>query len=291
MTKLHVPDGVEWELLVVNNNCTDATDEVIRSFSQKLPIRRLFEPNPGLSNARNHAVQHAKGEYILWTDDDVLVDEEWVIGYCDAFSRFPDAAFFGGPVEPWFECDPPSWLIRILSLVATAYALRSFGGEQFPFSNKIIPFGANYAVRKQEQYLYPYDRSLGVRPNSRMGGEEATILRAMLDAGLTGWWVPKASVRHYIPQLRQTTTYLWGYFFGQGEFTARAMMGEGFREFLGVPFWLWRRAIELEFMYRVHRILSKPEIWIEHLKNSALIWGIVSGLRSQSSQKSGTPRR
>ena len=36
MTKMTVPTGVDWELVVVNNNCSDATDEVIASFARRL---------------------------------------------------------------------------------------------------------------------------------------------------------------------------------------------------------------------------------------------------------------
>src|SRR5213593_3681732 len=97
MTKLVIPHDVEWELLVVNNNCTDATDRVIEEFASRLPLRRLFEPKPGLSNARNAAVREARGEYILWTDDDTQVDEHWVATYVRAFQQWPNAAFFGGP--------------------------------------------------------------------------------------------------------------------------------------------------------------------------------------------------
>lgn len=55
MRELRIPDGVEWELLIVNNNCTDQTDAVIARHAGVLPIRRIFEVNPGLSNARNRA--------------------------------------------------------------------------------------------------------------------------------------------------------------------------------------------------------------------------------------------
>ena len=74
MRKLQIPDGVDWELLVVNNNCTDKTDEVIARHSEVLPLRRLLELKPGLSNARNCAVEAAQGQLLIWTDDDVLVD-------------------------------------------------------------------------------------------------------------------------------------------------------------------------------------------------------------------------
>ncbi len=56
MQQLRIPANVAWELLVVNNNCTDDTDAIIAGHESALPLRRLFEPKPGLSNARNFAV-------------------------------------------------------------------------------------------------------------------------------------------------------------------------------------------------------------------------------------------
>ncbi len=68
-----------WELLVVNNNCTDDTDGVIESFASTLPIRRLLRgAKPGQSNARNLAIREATGSYLVWTDDDTLVAPNWL---------------------------------------------------------------------------------------------------------------------------------------------------------------------------------------------------------------------
>src|SRR5947207_180454 len=75
---LHLPEALDWEVVVVNNNSTDHTDSVIESFKERLPIRREFEPQPGASNARNRAVYVAKGDYFVWTDDDVVVDNGWL---------------------------------------------------------------------------------------------------------------------------------------------------------------------------------------------------------------------
>src|SRR5512134_131488 len=82
MTELVVPPGVTWELLVVNNNSTDHTDAVAAGFRRRLPLRYLVEPTPGKSNACNLAVREARGDYILWTDDDVLVSPQWLAAYC-----------------------------------------------------------------------------------------------------------------------------------------------------------------------------------------------------------------
>src|SRR4051812_25844630 len=81
MTRLQVPAGVTWEVIVVNNNSSDVTDTVIASFEGRLPIRRVFEPAQGKSHALNRAVAESRGDYILWTDDDALVDEGWLAAY------------------------------------------------------------------------------------------------------------------------------------------------------------------------------------------------------------------
>src|SRR3954454_24769386 len=78
LTLLEPVDGVEWELLVVDNNSTDDTPKVLAEFADRLPLRALHEPIPGKSSAANLAVREARGEYILWSDDDVFVDPDWL---------------------------------------------------------------------------------------------------------------------------------------------------------------------------------------------------------------------
>jgi glycosyltransferase involved in cell wall biosynthesis len=68
-----------WELIVVNNNCTDGTEAMLERFAARLPLKRVFEAAPGLSNARNAAIKVASGDYLIWTDDDVLVGTDWLV--------------------------------------------------------------------------------------------------------------------------------------------------------------------------------------------------------------------
>ena len=51
MHQLLIPRGVTWELIVVNNNCTDETDEVLAEHARRLPLRRMYEQTPGKSHA------------------------------------------------------------------------------------------------------------------------------------------------------------------------------------------------------------------------------------------------
>jgi glycosyltransferase involved in cell wall biosynthesis len=275
-TRVIHPDSAHWELLVVNNNSDDQTDQVIRSFERRLPIRRVFEAVPGQSNARNRAVAEAAGDYILWTDDDVTVCAEWLVSYVNAFRKRPDVTLFGGPIEPCFDSTPPKWLTEIYSTVAGVYAARELGTEPIPFvAPYVIPWGANYATRTREQRSYPYDPALGYRPGLLIAWDETEVILAMLRDGLQGEWVPAARVRHHIPKARQTTKYLRTHFYNRGRYFGRKGDAPHRRLVLGRPPWLVKRAIAAELKYRLHRVMSKPEVWVEHLITSSESWGIL----------------
>ncbi len=67
MTELVVPADTAWEILVVNNNCPDDTDQVVAEFKGRLPIRMVSEPAPGKSHPLNRAADDAAGRYLLFT--------------------------------------------------------------------------------------------------------------------------------------------------------------------------------------------------------------------------------
>ena len=273
-----VPPGVEWELLVVNNNCTDATDAVIAEFTGRLPIRRLVEPVPGLSHARNRAVIEAAGEYVVWTDDDVLVAPSWLSAYADAFSRWPDGGAFGGPIAAWFPNTPPAWLTASWSRVSAAFAVIDHGDQTTLLDERRFPFGANMAFRLDVMREFPFDASRGVAPGRRLGGEEIDVVRRSIASGRPAYWVSGARVRHYIPEDRQTLAYLWRYYAADGEYRARFEPDDvtsGAPTWFGRPRYLWRMAVEAEWRYRRRRLTLSPERWVADFADAARLWGML----------------
>lgn len=273
MAQLIVPNGVEWELVVVNNNSTDDTEQVIASYTNRLPIRAFVEPRSGKSYALNRAVDEAEGDYLLITDDDVLVDPGWLQGYGQAFLRHPDAAVFGGPITAWFAGDPPQWLVKAFHQVEFAYAALHLGDEIISLDGRNGPFGANMAMRMDDQRRQRYDPALGPRPGSGLRGEETAVVKSILADGRQGYWVPEARVRHYIPRERQTTAYLREWYRGWGEQLALTRKQIPARLFLGRPLWLWREVIEAGVRYRAARALARPTIWVEELKKASIAEG------------------
>jgi glucosyl-dolichyl phosphate glucuronosyltransferase len=274
MTRLHIPAGVEWKLIVVNNNCSDATDQVLHHYGNRLPLQRCAEPRPGLSHARNRAVENASGDYLLWADDDILVEPDWLEAYCRAFARWPDAAVFGGRVEPWFTGASPRWLPQVFPRVACAFAAVDHGDVPLRLDRATLPFGANLVIRMAEQKRHRFDPELGVRPGSRMGGEETQLVLDILHAGGTGWYVPDARVRHHIPQHRQTIRYLRSYYHGHGELQARHL-DDSAAKWFGKPRWVIRQAVEAEVRFRLKRLFARPTAWIDDLIRSSTAWGIL----------------
>jgi glycosyltransferase involved in cell wall biosynthesis len=276
MRRLRAPVGVSWELLVVNNNCTDDTDAVMARHLDHLPLRRLVEPTPGKSHACNTLVREAAGAYIVWTDDDVLVPSDWLEAYTAAFMRHPQAAVFGGPIQPWYEGTPPRWLQEAFSQVAVAFAALDLGTQEIPFVPGRTPYGANLAYRTDVLRKFPFDPSLGVIKGKRLNGEETTVIEAMLSAGHTGWWVPDAPVKHFIPRNRQSVEFLRTYYRGLGERLAVTQGHDATPRFLNRPRWLWRHWIESEWAFRWQRLRGQHNAWVEALRCAALAQGRLS---------------
>ena len=274
MTKLRVPATLSWELIVVNNNCSDDTDQVLAEFADRLPLVRLFEPTPGKSHAANAAVREARGEYLVWTDDDVLVEPDWLSAYVSAFRQWPEVSIFAGAIDPWFEEQPPVWLKRVFPKVANAYAALDHGPRGFELSKNMYPYGANMALKRSAHLAEPYDTRLGPRPNSGIRGEEMIMARKLLAKGAVGRWIPEARVRHFIPPNRQTLDYLREYFHGSGEVIG--LLGrndQGEPRAFGRPLWLWKEALVAELSYRAGRLFGSPENWIDHFRDANVARG------------------
>ena len=216
MRQLEIPAGVSWELLIANNRSTDHTDAIIERHARLLPIRRIYEPRQGKSFALNTAMEAARGELILWTDDDVLVDPRWLAETVAAAQAHPEHSFFGGPIEPWFTRRPPQWLKDNWQFVASAFAARELGTEIHEFNRHRLPYGANLTIRTSVQRQFSYNERLGRVGANEVRGEETQVLREMVAAGERGLWIPTAKVQHYIPPERINMDYLIRFFHGMG---------------------------------------------------------------------------
>jgi glycosyltransferase involved in cell wall biosynthesis len=275
---MRVPSDLSWEIVIVHTS-TDHTEEVISEYVGRLPVRWEFEPQPGKSNAQNRAIDLAKGDYILWTDDDVAVDGGWLTAYVEAFRRWPEAAVFGGRITPRYEAPVEKWVKESEAVLEGPYAIRDFGDHVRPLSaddEDHFPFGANWAIRASEQRTFRYDPELGPAANRWRAYEETDVIHRVLQSGATGYWIPEAIVEHCIARNRQTIHYIAAYYETWGETfafrNAAASAAEPF--WFGLPRRIWPRLLVWWVLYRFCRFVSPPRVWVKCLEGYSRNKGI-----------------
>jgi len=274
-----IPDGVGWELIVVNNNSTDHTQSVIEEFSKKLPLRSFFESQQGISFARNRAIQEARGELLIQIDTDALADKNLIRNYWEASLRWPEASYFGGKITPLFESEPPRWIKDNLQLLEGAILIRNLGSEE----RKLLPqeqaFGANLAYRKSVFHEKKFRTELGHIGKERLFGEETDVLEGVKSKGGYGVWVPSAKVQHFVPNTRATKKYLRRYFFGQGRSVRRMGANLLSPTFLGGPRPLYRQFLRDWSNHLIRKAAGKTN-WVESYISAYQKLGMIAECRA-----------
>lgn len=276
MCRLHVPAGLAWEVVVVDNNSDDATPAVVDSYVGRLPIRRVVEPVPGVANARNRALHSATADLLLFTDDDVIVDEEWLKAYVDAASRWPDAAYFGGAVSPLYESEPPQWIRENADALKPVVGVRDLGTAERVLGPDEPPFGANVAFRRAAFSTHRYDPRLGRTGGDQINGEDTTYCRGLAAAGFRGVYVPTAKVEHVFIASRMTTAYVRAYWVGTGRTEVRLGDPHAGR----VPRWVYRALFETHAKYFWDRI-TRNRGWVRSMIRASRARGAWLEYREQ----------
>jgi glucosyl-dolichyl phosphate glucuronosyltransferase len=285
MRELVIPDGVEWELLVVNNNSTDETEAVLERHAKgPLPLRALFEPTPGQSHARNRAIDVARGDLIVWTDDDVLVDPHWLARYRDASRRWPEASYFGGPIRPWFESPPPAWMDHLLTYCRHLWAVLDLGSPSRPFATAESPFGANMAIRSSVQRAHRFDTSKGHVAGGLSGGDETSLFAGLAAKGHQGIWIDDASVLHFVPAERMTMEYVASRGFQYGYQNYDPSRDRDSRTIFGVPGYIWKQYLRRR-LTKLFRPFVSVRGWSIAVYQTALIRGVLQRIHDQRRER------
>lgn len=277
-----VPPGIEWELVLVDNASTDMTKLVCERHARALPLRYIYEPLPGQSQARNTGIASARGELLVFTDDDVTFSPGWLASFLAAASRFPDVAFFGGRIVPKWEEAPAPWLAAYSSTKLSGMCVHYDLGEEERRLTAEDPscFGANMAFRREFfSDGLGFRTDLGLTGSGFVRGEDAALLSAARERGCSGAYVPSALLYHHNPRSRMTERYLREWFMGDGIAAARFGWYPGERRIAAVPLYVWKRLVASTLGFLATRWFAPVAKWLPLECDMARTWGIVTELR------------
>ena len=226
LASTRVAPGVSWEVIVVDNNCTDRTRDVVESRIGRFPapLRRIFEGRPGKSHAINTGIQSSSAAVFAFTDDDVLIPPEWLEAAVTPLLERPEIAYTGGPVRPLWERPAPDWIQGDPGRLFGPIALLDYGSDEFIFEERQrIAMGVNMAVRRALiDAVGGFHPNLGRSGSSLRGQEQAEFFFRTRAAGARGLYAPRMELRHHVPASRMTRSYYWRWWYWKG--MARAQM-------------------------------------------------------------------
>lgn len=225
----------EWELIIIDNGSSDATQETLARVRRRLPLVVFREPRPGKNQALNRALPHVRGDLVAFTDDDIIPDPGWLRNLLEAAQRWPDDTIFGGLIEPLFPAGAPSWLqdpgFRYGSMAFAHYAPAPGEG---PVDE--LPFGPNLAIRREVLANDRFSESIGPSPM----GSESELLMRLRARGHRCIYVPSARVEHEVRMEQTSFSWFYDRAFRFGR-TEAQLEPPTIRTFRGVPLHLFRR--------------------------------------------------
>ncbi len=251
LAKLRVPADLTWELVLVDNNSRDDTRAIIEGFScsSGLNVLYVFEGKQGLSQARNAGLRASKGEIIAFTDDDAIVDSDWLRAVTNAFEQ-TDCAGLGGKIIPVWPDRPPRWYCDVPPYWTIGPVVAYNLGDQ-TCEAWMLPFGANMALRRSAFHdLGGFRTDLGAGSGGISLGEETEFFWRMKKSNRKIVYEPRAIVFHPVAPHRLTKRYFRSFYFRLGR-TLAYLEGLPDRAIFcwGVPRHLFRQLMKALFKY------------------------------------------
>lgn len=178
---------------VVDNHSNDETKKYVQALARKYDtVRYVFEPQQGLSHARNKGWTSAQYPWVFYLDDDCLPPEGIINAALELIARETTYDAFGGPIDSIFHGDVPDWLPK-------DYGDFSMHYSQVTLICKGYIRGGCMLIRKDVlQKLGGFDTNLGVKGNALRYGEELELQVRMREAGYKIAYAPSLRTGHFV---------------------------------------------------------------------------------------------
>jgi glycosyltransferase involved in cell wall biosynthesis len=203
-----------FEVVVCDNNSTDNTAEIAKSFENKFLNFSYYKTlQPGLHVGRNKGFLEAKGRILVYADDDIEAFPEWLYTINEVFED-KNTVLVGGKNLPKWEVDPPKWVLEMWKpnnrgeSVLGCLSIIDLGDEIKEISPYYV-FGCNFSIRKNI-----ITETKGFHPDGMpneiieyRGDGESAVSAYIKQKGYKAMYHPNASVYHCVSKERLTIDY------------------------------------------------------------------------------------
>ena len=196
---LQTCDPSKFEVLIINNNSTDTTEEYVKTFiseySGNIKFSYFLEKKQGLSAARNKGLHQAEGQWINYIDDDALLPPDFIANVIQNINKHPAIGGFGGKIIPKYFGSEPEWMSWFTWGLVSKHDL---GNQPKQYESiGIYPTGCNMTYKKSALL--------------EVGGFDEVLLRRCDDKYIAYeiksknyqiWYFPDVVLEHYIDEDR-----------------------------------------------------------------------------------------
>lgn len=218
LTSQRIPPGIMYEVILVDNNCTDNTVQLAENIWKKenlsYPLRIVKESQPGLIYARKSGIFSAANDILLFVDDDNILEPDWVERLMDMYSRWPNVGAIGGFIEPLFEDEKegkwkrPPWFENFSSMYACTPIYQNPQLSTF----KQTLYGAGLSIRTHiARSIFNSQLPfflVGRTQNTLNRGDDSEICLRIALMGWKLWYESTLKMKHYILKHRVNWEYV-----------------------------------------------------------------------------------
>ena len=262
---------IGYKLLIVDNYGSSSVQALARGVGAEY----VYEPQVGLSHARNRAAAEVGTEWILYLDDDMLASPDLLTHFSECILH-PSYGAVGGNFTHWFRAEPPVWLDKYYSGTVSPSSKETWtilGQHEYLF-------GGIMGVRRAAVLAVGgFNPRLGMRGKLLGYAEENDIQDKLRNAGWKIGYDPRMTMRHLVQPYKYTIRHQFNEAFAQGRADAvrssrgklsrvkMIVMDSAITTFYSIPFNLLRLTLKRGYVWQ-HAVVDTG-------KNYAFTLGFV----------------
>jgi len=251
-----------FEVILVDNNSTDDTRQIVESFLSKCKTNYYLETKQGVNNARNRGLKEARGLYVAYLDDDSVAAPEYLDKALQIFSSLrPVPDCIGGPILPFYTSQKPRWF-------KDKYEIRRLWDSPCYLQHGGSLGGSNMIWQKKTlEKIGGFDARFGVSGTAlTLGAETIAFDKIWSMPSITPYlfFSPDLIVYHWVPDFKMTVSYRLKRGLSMGHYISKARKpktrGERFRRIFTKMLLVLKRAAGAFLRFKSY---SSWQSWIE----------------------------